>query len=464
MSLQLYNTLTKKKENFKPLGNTIKIYTCGPTVYSFQHIGNMRSFLLADFLIKILKYNQFKVKHVINYTDVGHLTSDSDHGEDKMEKAAEKEGLLAQEIAKKYINSFESDIIKLNIEFGKRVKASEHIDQQISLIQKLEKEGFTYKTSDGIYFNTKKFKTYGVLSGFGKIKRKAGVRIALKEKKNSTDFALWKFSPEKEKRQQEWSSPWGTGFPGWHIECSAMSTYYLGKHFDIHTGGQDLSQVHHNNEIAQSEAATGKKFVNYWIHGGFLTFDNKKVSKSTGGLYTVSELEKENFSALHLRYLTLLTHYRKPLNFTLENLEAAKSAYEKIRRKIIETKSQIHKGKDLTKLYENQFKKAINKDLNLPQAVQIFLKALDDFNFDPKKKLSLLKKFDTVLGLQIVHMNKAHEKIPKEIKELIKQREKLRKEKNFEKADLLRKKIKEKGYLIEDTPNGMEIEKTTSTL
>jgi len=457
--IKLYNTLTGKKENFKPIkpGN-VGIYSCGPTVYSEQHIGNMRTALLADFLIRTLKHHGFKVKHIINYTDVGHLTSNKDTGEDKVEKAAKSQGLTAKEIAKKYIDLFEQDLTKLNMQLGKRVKATDNIKEQISLISKLKKKKYTYETSDGIYFDTKKFKNYGKLAGFGKIERQEGKRIALGEKKNSTDFALWKFSG-KEKRLQEWSSPWGVGFPGWHLECSAMSMKNLGEHFDIHTGGQDLSQVHHNNEIAQSEAATGKKFVNYWLHAGFLLFKEEKLSKSKGNTITLLELESSGFQPMHFRYLSLLTHYKKPLNFTFDKLDSAKVSYERIKRKILELQKQLHKGSDATKQYESQFHKAIYDDLNLPKAVQVFIKTLDDFDFNSKKKLKLLEHFDSVLGLGIKNMKESKLTIPKEVTKLVQSRERFRKNKMWAEADIIRSRITEKGYAVLDTEKGPKLEK-----
>lgn len=276
--IKLYNTLTKKIEIFKPIKpKQVSMYTCGPTVYWYQHIGNIRTYIFADILKRTLIQAGYKVEQIINITDVGHLTSDADTGEDKMEKAAEKENKSAQEIANHYFSVFHEDTKKLNIlEPSKWTKATEHIKEQIELIKKLEKKGFTYKTSDGIYFDTIKLKDYGKIANLKIEKLKAGKRISIGEKKNKTDFALWKFSPKDQQRQQEWESPWGTGFPGWHIECSAMSIKYLGKHFDIHTGGQDHIPIHHTNEIAQSEAATGKKFVNYWLHGAFLLYNGKK--------------------------------------------------------------------------------------------------------------------------------------------------------------------------------------------
>jgi len=459
--IYLFNTLSRKKEEFKPIKKgQVGLYTCGPTVYWYQHIGNLRAYIFADTLKRILEYNKLKVKHVINVTDVGHLTSDADLGEDKIEKAAKKEHKSAKEIASHYFNEFKSDLKKLNIiEPEIWSKATEHIKEQIELIKKLEKKGYTYKTSDGIYFDSSKFKDYGKLAKLKIAGLKAGKRIKVGEKKNKTDFALWKFSEEPGKRQQEWPSPWGIGFPGWHIECSAMSMKYLGENFDIHTGGEDHIAIHHTNEIAQSEAATGKKFVNYWLHVAFLIHKGKKVSKSTGGLATISELEKEGFPAMVYRYFCLQTHYRKQLNFATENLEAAKIAYQRIERKISELRNEKHKGKDKTEEYEKQFIEAINDDLNTPKALQIFHNTLDDFDFDPKKKLKLLENFGKALGLSIKKMQEVTVIAPKEIEKLIEAREKLRKEKLWAEADVLRERIKEKGYNILDTPQGPKLEK-----
>jgi len=452
--ITLFNTLSGKKEPFKEIKKSnVSIYSCGPTVYAEQHIGNMRSMLLADLLIRMFEYNKYKTNHIINYTDVGHLTSDRDEGEDKVELAAKKEHSTAKAITQKYIDLFEKDIKKLNIKLGTRVRATDTIKDQIELIKKLEKKGYTYKTSDGIYFNTGKFKNYGELAGFGEAERKAGARVNIGEKKHNTDFALWKFSGD-EKRLQQWPSPWGLGFPGWHIECSAMSMKYLGEHFDLHTGGQDLSQVHHNNEIAQSECVTGKKFVNYWVHGGFLMYGGEKVSKSTGGLYTVSDLEALGFQPLAYRYMCLLTHYKKPMNFSIDNLEAAKNAYERLKRKVVEIKKESHKCSDLTKQYESSFEEALNDDLNLPKAMQVVWQAIDDFDFDSKKKLKLLEKFDSVLGLNIKSIKEEKVKVPKPVMELVKKRESLRAQKKWVEADIVRERIRELGYTIKDNAQG----------
>ena len=458
--LKLYNTLKRKKEAFKPIGKEVGLYSCGPTVYSYAHIGNMRAYIFADILKRILLYNDFKVKQIINVTDVGHLTSDKDEGEDKMEKAAKRENKTAEEISKFYFNAFKEDVKKLNIlEPSNWPKATEHIKEQINLIKKLEASGYTYKTADGIYFDTSKFKNYGKLAKLKTEELKAGARVEMRDKKHHTDFALWKFSENPGLRQQEWNSPWGLGFPGWHIECSAMSMKYLGEHFDIHTGGEDHISVHHTNEIAQSEAATKKKFVNYWMHSAFLTFKGEKVSKSTGGLFTISELEGLNYKPVMFRYLALMTHYRKPMDFTLVNLDSAKNSFERITRKIIELKKEHHKGSDETKQYESEFLEAINDDLNLPKAIQIFQKVLDDFDFDSKKKLALLIKFDEVLGLGIKEIKEEKTKIPADVQKLLKAREKLRNEKKWAESDILRERIKEKGFAVKDTPEGSILEK-----
>lgn len=459
--LTLYNSLSRQDETFKPIAKgKVGLYTCGPTVYWYQHIGNLRTYIFSDILKRVLSYNKYKVNHIINITDVGHLTSDADEGEDKMEKAAAKEGKSAQQIADHYFKVFHSDLHKLNILDPKKwTKATEHIKEQIELIKTLEKKKYTYKTSDGIYFDTSRVKGYGQLANIQPDAIKAGKRVNVGEKKHNTDFALWKFSLEQSKRQQEWPSPWGVGFPGWHIECSAMSMKYLSEHFDIHTGGEDHRQIHHVNEIAQSESASGKKFVNYWLHGAFLLFKGEKVSKSSGGLYTLSELETMGYNPMHFRYLCLLTHYRKPLNFTLENLDAAKTAFERLKRRIIEIKKENHKGEDKTSQYKLKFQEAINNDLNMPQAIQAFIETLEDFNFDHKKKIFLLEKFDSVLGLGIKDFKESSSNIPHEVKELVEERERLRYGKLYKEADIVRQRIKDLGYELEDSPQGQKVRK-----
>ena len=453
--LKIYNTLSRKLENFQPIRkNEARIYSCGPTVYSYQHIGNLRSYIFPDILKRILIFNGFKVKHVINVTDVGHLTSNADSGEDKIEKAAEKEHKTAKEISNYYWKVFKDDFKKLNIKNPEIwSKATDHIKEQMELIKKLERKGYTYKTSDGIYFNTSKFKNYGKLARIENQKLKAGKRVAMGEKKHATDFALWKFSPTAAgvtlKRQQEWKSSWGIGFPGWHIECSAMSMKYLGKHFDIHTGGEDHVPIHHTNEIAQSETATGKKFVNYWMHGAFLLFKGEKISKSKGGLYTISELEKIGINPLAFRYLCLGIHYRKPLDFSLTNLQNAENAYKKMKNIVLELK----KEKGINQKYLSNFKNAINDDLNTPQALAILWQLLKD-----KKalgKIGAIKETDKILGLDLLKKEKII--IPKNITALVQTRETARKNKDWLTADKLRIKIKELGWQIKDTSSGPKL-------
>jgi cysteinyl-tRNA synthetase len=457
MALKLYNTLTKKKEIFKPINdNIVKMYSCGPTVYWYQHIGNLRTYIFSDILKRVLEYNGYKVKQVMNITDVGHLTSDADTGEDKMEKAAAKEGKKAEDIANYYWKIFREDFKKLNIiEPDIWSKATEHIQDQIDLIKRLEKKGFTYKTSDGIYFDTSKLKDYGKLARLKKENIEAGKRIEMKEKRNSTDFALWKFSGEKGKRQQEWNSPWGLGFPGWHIECSAMSMKYLGETFDIHTGGQDHIPVHHTNEIAQSEAATGKKFVNYWIHGAFLLFNKEKISKSKGGLYTISELEKKDFDALDYRYFCLSKYYRKPLDFSLENLEAAKNSLERLKNILSNLDKEKKVNKKNIEGAKKQFLEIINDDLNMPKALSFLWDILRDSRLNDTEKYQLVLELDKVFGLKLGEEEEIE--VPKKIEELLEKRKKARKEKNWKKSDELRERIKKLGFIINDTEEGSKI-------
>ncbi len=469
--IKLYNTFTRKKEEFRSLKpKKVGIYSCGPTVYWYQHIGNLRSYIFNDILKRVLEFSGYKIKHVMNITDVGHLTSDEDTGEDKIEKAAKKEGKTAKEISSYYWKIFREDFKKLNIiEPDIWCKATKHIKEQIALIKKLEEKGYTYKTNDGIYFDTSKFKSYGVLSRLNKEGQEAGKRVEMKEKRNPTDFALWKFSPSassgQAKRQQEWKSPWKIGFPGWHIECSAMSMKYLGETFDIHTGGEDHIQIHHQNEIAQSEAATGKKFVNFWLHGAFLTFKGEKVSKSKGGLYTISDLEEKGFDPLAFRYLCLTAHYRSPLDFSLESLESAENAHKRLRNII----SEIKNDKEINKKYLAEFKNSINDDLDMPKALSVLWELLRDKN--AKGKMETVKEMDKVFGFifrhYVLHTETGHYKlsfspveiykIPAEINKLKNEREIARKKRNWQKADEIRQQIENKGYIVEDTAKGPKI-------
>jgi cysteinyl-tRNA synthetase len=454
MIMKVYNSLTRKKEEFKPFrSDLVRIYSCGPTVYWFQHIGNLRTYIFSDILKRVLRYNGFKVKHIINVTDVGHLTSDADSGEDKIEKAAKKEGKKAEDIANYYFDVFKTDLKKLNIiEPDIWCKATEHLNEQIELIKKLEEKGYTYKTDDGIYFDSSKFGDYGKFAKLNLEGLDAGKRTDLRDKRNKTDFALWKFSEIPGERQQEWDSPWGVGFPGWHIECSAMSSKYLGNQFDIHTGGTDHITVHHQNEIAQSECAFGvKPWVKYWMHGAFLIDKDGKMSKSKGKIFTISDLEKINFSALDYRYFCLLTHYRKQLVFSVENLESAKKAYERLKNIISELKDEG----EINKKYILEFEKEINDDLNIPGALQVLWKLVRDS--DAKGKIKTIEKMNSVIGLELINQEKI--KIPKEITELAEKRERARKEKNWKLSDELRDKISELGWIISDGVDGYKLQK-----
>ena len=458
--LKLYNTLTRGKEIFKPIKKgKVGIYGCGPTVYWYQHIGNIRRYVFEDILKRILLFNNYNVKHIINVTDVGHLTSDADEGEDKIEKAAKKERKTAKEISQHYFDVFKSDLTKLNFTMpDKWTWATKYIKEQIDLIKKLEEKGYTYKTSDGIYFDTSKLKDYGKLACLNIKGLQKAKRIKFGEKKNKTDFALWKFSEKPRVRQQEWNSPWGIGFPGWHIECSAMSIKELGKQFDIHTGGIDHIPVHHTNEIAQSESATGKKpWVKYWLHSNHLILEKGKMSKSSGDILTISELEKKGFEPLEFKYLCLLTHYRKKLIFSEKNLSSAKNAYQRLKNIISGIKDTLTGTSDKTinKTYLKEFENAINDDLNTPRALQVLWKLVRDEK--AVGKIQTIKKMDEVFGLDLLKKGKI--KIPDDVKKLVKERENARKKQDFKKADELRNKIKKLGYVVEDVEGGSKIKK-----
>lgn len=462
--LCLYNTLAKEKQEFKPIKNgSVSMYNCGPTVYNFAHIGNMRSYVFADILRRTLEIEGYKVHQVINITDVGHLTDDASFGKDKVEEKARKEGKNAKEISEFYTKAFFDDLKKLNIETKGTIfpKATEHIQEQIALIKKLEGKGYTYKTSDGIYFDTSKFKNYGKLGNTNITGIKAGARVSINsEKRNTTDFALWKFSIPHEKRQQEWQSPWGVGFPGWHIECSAMSEKYLGETFDIHTGGIDHIPVHHNNEIAQSEGANEKPLAHYWLHNDFVNvLSGEKMSKSSDNFIKISSLEEKEFSPLDYRYLLLTAHYRTQMNFTWEALEASKKGNEKILKAFL-------KLKEYGKVDENyfiEFKKHLENDLDTPGAIALVWKLLKDETVSDPDKKSTLEKFDTVLGLNLEKRakekssTKKKQKIPKNILILVSERENARTKNDWKKSDELREKIKELGYDIKDTKTGPEV-------
>ncbi len=454
MALQLYNTLSRQKEDFTPLvPGQVGLYTCGPTVYAPQHLGNMRSYIFEDILKRVLLMNGYQVKHVMNITDVGHLTGenegDADQGEDKMEKGAKREGKSVWQVADFYTAIFKKNLEELNIlEPNVWCKATDYIPEQIALIQKLESKGFAYQTTDGVYFDTDKSPDYGKLAKLDAKGLRAGARVEINpEKRNPTDFALWKFSPPGEKRQMEWGSPWGIGFPGWHIECSAMSMKFLGETLDIHCGGIDHIPVHHTNEIAQSEAATGKQFARYWLHGEFLVENGKKVSKSADSIITLDSLVNQGIPPLAYRYFCLGTHYRKQLNFSLEALAGATKALQNVHNKI----ATMGGGSVGCAEFEAQFSEAVNDDLNTPQALAVVWELLKSDYPDHAKKQSLLK-FDQVLGLGLADVKPLV--IPQEVLNLLSEREQARLVKDWTKADALRQAIASHGFSVDDTELG----------
>ena len=464
MKLYLYNTLTRQKEEFVPIRpGEAGLYTCGPTVYNFAHIGNLRTYLFEDVLKRVLAYNGYRVTHVMNITDVGHLTGDRDMGEDKMEKGAQREGRTAWDIAEFYTRAFKQDIARLNIlEPGIWCKATDSIPEQIDLIRILEQKGFTYKTGDGIYFDTAKFPGYATLSSQNLDALQEGARVEKNpEKRNATDFALWKFSPAGAKRQMEWDSPWGVGFPGWHIECSAMSMQFLGEQLDIHCGGIDHVDIHHTNEIAQSEAATGKKFFNVWMHGAFLNIQGgKKMAKSEENFLTLENaLIKRSIPPLAYRYAAFQTHYRKPMEYTDESIQAAKNGLEHLFNQVREVAGA---GRNPPQVAHSEFREkfltAINDDLNLPRAMATIQEMLKS-DIPSTEKHATILDFDRVLGLSLDQVDKPQE-IPPDVQALVDARRRARASKDWAGSDRLRDEILALGYTVKDTRDGMQLIRT----
>ena len=461
MTLKLYNTLTREKEEFKPIKKgKVGLYTCGPTVYNYAHIGNLRTYVFEDILKRVFLYNNFKVKQVMNITDVGHLTSDADEGEDKLDVSAKKEGKTPAEIADFYTKAFKRDIHLLNIlDPDVWCKATEHIKDMIDLVKRIEKNGYAYVAGGNVYFDTVKFKNYGELAKLKLEDLKPGARTDVdKSKKHPRDFVLWFTESKFKGHLQNWDSPWGKGFPGWHIECSAMSIKHLGEHFDIHTGGIDHIQVHHTNEIAQAQAATGKKWVNYWIHGEFLVMDKAKMAKSAGTFITMQTVLDKGYNPLAYRHLCLGTHYRMPLMFSWEAIEGAANAYKALKNRIAELKQQTSVDKENKKeYYEKEFLKRINDDMNMPQVLALLNDMIKDDSLGGKEKIELIKDFDKVLGLDLLKEERVE--VSKEVKELVDKREEARKKKDWKTADSIRKKVLEKGFVLEDTKEGVRVKK-----
>ncbi len=474
--MKFYNSLSRKEEEFVPINPLhVGMYTCGPTIYSFPTIGNWRTYTLSDLTFRTLKYFGYEVRHVMNLTDVGHLSGDnlgdSSTGEDRMAKAAEKEGVDAWSIAGKYGRDFLDSMSLLNINMPDVIaKATDHVPEQIALIESIEKKGYAYKTTDGVYFDVAKYEsdgnTYGELSTLDVIKEGARVEANL-EKKDPRDFALWKFFAKGQKRHNmEWESPWGMGFPGWHIECSAMSMKYLGDQFEVHLGGEDLRSTHHPNEIAQSECATGHKpFVKYWIHGAFLLVDGGRMGKSLGNAYSIHDIMNKGYDPLSLRYFYLSGHYRKQINFTWEALDSAQNGLNRLRKEVAKLGfSELDMVVGGDNEYKKSFEKALSDDLNMPEALAVLWKLLGDENVSLSDKASLVISFDQVLGLKLVQEEVSDldeslsiDQLPSEVQQLIKDREEFRKQKNWEEADAVRNKISDFGYDIKDTSDGLII-------
>jgi len=459
--MKIYNTLTRKKQVFNSINQNgeVRIYSCGPTVYNYAHIGNLRSYIFMDILRRTLKYNGYTLKHVMNITDVGHLVSDADEGEDKVEKAARQQKKDPMEITRVYTEAFLKDIDTLNIEKPEIIaKATEHISDMLEYVKKIIENGYAYETSKGIYFDISKLKQYGILSDNKKEGQKAGARIEVdQEKKNPLDFAIWIKAPEN--HIMKWESPWGMSYPGWHLECSAMSNKYLGEIFDIHTGGVDHIPIHHENEIAQSIGANGKVPANYWMHGEFMLVDGGKMSKSLGNTYTLTQLQEKGYEPLAFRYFCLNTHYRNKLNFTFEGLSASQVALNRLREGIKAHKEgKENVAQEEIDSYIQEFNEAVNDDLNMPKALSILWNVVRTEK-KSDKLLELIRNFDEVLGLDLLDEKKETMVLDREVEELLIKRKEARIKKDWKLSDELRDKIAELGYRVTDTKEGTTISK-----
>jgi len=462
--LQLYNTMTRSVDPFEPIeAGKVRLYTCGLTVYNYAHIGNLRMYIFEDVLKRVLLRCGYDVTHVMNITDVGHLVSDADEGEDKLEVGSRREGKSAWEIATFYQQAFERDLQRMDVlPPDVWCKATDHIAEQIDLVRRLEEKGFTYRTDDGIYFDTSKLPDYGKLARLDLEGLQAGARIEMVAgKRNPTDFALWKFSPAGQKRQMEWDSPWGVGFPGWHIECTAMAMKYLGEHVDIHCGGIDHVPVHHTNEIAQAEAALGHEWVRWWMHGEFLIFPQEqtgeqgKMSKSAGGFVTLDTLIDRGYDPLAYRYFCLNAHYRQQLAFTWEALDAAAGAVGRLRRSVLELRDGRRGDEKPIGRWITEFDQAARDDLNTPRCLAAMWGAIKDEDASPGEVYATLLEMDQVLGFGFEKMQPTAAPIdPDEIEKRIEQRNAARKAKDFAQADRIREELAKMGILLEDRPDG----------
>lgn len=452
--------MTKSKVPLVPIdGKTVKMYTCGPTVYNYAHIGNLRTYIFEDVLKRAIVYNEFPILHVMNITDVGHLTSDADSGEDKMLKGAKREGKTVWQVAEFYTKAFQSDIKKLNIQEPTIwCKATDHIQEQLDMIKTLEEKGFTYIAGGNVYFDISKFPNYGKLARISVEDLQAGARIDVDEnKRHPADFALWFTKSKFEDQDMKWDSPWGRGYPGWHIECSAMSRKYLGDQFDIHCGGIDHIAIHHTNEIAQTEAATGKEpWVQIWMHSEFLVIDKGKMAKSGENFLTLQTLIDKGYDPIIYRYFCLTAHYKQQLQFSFEGLDSAKGAYESLKNKILHLHEHKTEGKSIEEKehkIKQEFVEAINDDLNIPQALAVMWNMLKDDELANERKIILAELFDNVLGLGIKEMG-IKDEIPEDIKVLAHNRHEAKLAKNWALSDELRNKINSAGYTIDDKKDG----------
>jgi len=455
MKIYLQNSLSRKKEEFKPLKkNEVGLYTCGPTVYDYPHIGNLSAYVIWDVLKRFFMSQGYQVKHIMNLTDVGHLTSDADEGEDKMEAAKRREKKTAWQVAQYFIDVFKHDIAELNIlPPTKFLRATDTIEEQIDFVKILDKKGYLYKTSDGMYFDTGKIKDYGRLANLAEVEQQEGARVAKNpEKRNGSDFAVWKFSPKDSQRDMEWDSPWGKGFPGWHLECSVMSHKELGDTFDIHTGGVEHMTVHHPNEMAQSEAVTGKIQANYWLHNQHLRYEGGKMSKSAGVFIKLSDLEAKEYSPMSFRYFILQNNYRKPHNFSWDALTAAQAGLKNILRSI----AFLSEGKAKPdKKYLAEFYQALSEDLNTARALSVLQKLLES-KVEDKVKLSTALVMDEVLGFDLKYLRKKSLSLPKKANELLKKRQVAREGKDWAMSDQLRDKLAELQVEVQDTADGQK--------
>jgi len=451
MSLHLFDTWTRSVREFTPLKpGEVGLYTCGPTVYNYAHIGNLRTYLFEDGLVRVLKLNGYRVNHVMNITDVGHLVSDGDDGEDKMEAGSRRTGQTAWTIAALYTDAFRADLKALNIrEPDIWCKATDHIAEQIGFVEEIEKKGYTYRTSDGIYFDTSKQPSYGYLGRLDIAGLQAGARVDLGEKKNATDYALWKFSSPEEKRQMEWDSPWGRGFPGWHIECSAMAHKYLGEYFDIHCGGEDHITVHHPNEISQTEAAYGTRLANFWMHGYFILLNSAKMSKSSGEFLRVQLLLDKGYDPIAYRYLCLTAHYRSQLTFSWDALDAAQTALERLRN----TSHGLGPAGEADAAFVARFMDKLNDDLNFPQALALAYELLKSDLPAPVKKATLLR-FDEALGFDLANWVPKVEEVPPPVRAVADARWAARNGKDWAEADRLRGELTVLGWSMKDGKDG----------